>query len=287
MSAQRSNTMCVMTLSLNGTTSVLRSASEPCAKFTCPRLKPRFKKPAYLNYPGENSKVRHGEGIFVGYRYYEKKKIEPLFPFGYGLSYTTFAYRNLRLSTSEVNPDEEIQVFVDVQNTGARAGQEVVQLYVRDVKSRLMRPEKELKAFAKVALTPGETKTVTLTLNRESLAYYDDAVRQWVAEAGEFDVLVGSSSQDIRASARFTLKSFSRFGGPAKTGSRFNITCTLRQLLAHEEARAILEKFLPDFMNSPYLSKTMDFSLEQMTRFAPEVFTDEVKQAIARELAQI
>jgi beta-glucosidase len=169
--------------------------------------------PAYINYPGENGKVVYGEGLFVGYRYYEKKKIAPLFPFGYGLSYTTFAYDNLQLSASEIGPDDTLTVSIDVTNTGARAGKEIVQLYVRDVESHLHRPHKELKAFAKVQLEPEERKTVQLTLDRASMAYYDDHERAWVAEAGEFELLVGASSQEIKASATFTLTATSRFGG--------------------------------------------------------------------------
>jgi beta-glucosidase len=162
--------------------------------------------PAYINYPGENGHVRYGEGIFVGYRYYEKKKVAPLFPFGYGLSYTTFAYSNLRLSSAVIGPDDQLTVQVDITNTGQRAGQEIVQLYVRDIVSRLTRPKKELKAFAKVALAPGETATVSLTLDRTSLAYWDNKEHAWVAEAGEFEALVGSSSQDIHASEMFSLR---------------------------------------------------------------------------------
>ena len=251
--------------------------------------------PAYINYPGENGRVHYGEGIFVGYRYYDKKKIEPLFPFGYGLSYTTFAYRNLRLSASDtstglsarVDADEGLRVSVDVQNTGARAGQEVVQLYVRDLESSLMRPEKELKAFAKVNLEPGQTKTVTLTLNRESLAYYDDGEQQWVAEAGEFEVLVGSSSRDIRASAGFTLKATSRFGGSEKAAVRLGLNSTLQLLLANEEARAILSRHLPGLLDAPQLSMALGFTLEQVAGMAPGVFTAEVMQGIAEDLAQL
>ncbi|HZO74716.1 MAG TPA: glycoside hydrolase family 3 C-terminal domain-containing protein [Ktedonobacteraceae bacterium] len=165
--------------------------------------------PAYLNFPGENGKVYYGEGLFVGYRYYDKKRVAPLFPFGFGLSYTTFGYSALRLSAREIGPDDTLQVSVDVTNTGLRAGKEVVQLYVRDRQARLQRPEKELKAFAKVHLEPGECKTVTLSIGRSALAYYDDSLHQWVAEAGEFDVLVGASSRDIRALATFTLRNSS------------------------------------------------------------------------------
>lgn len=158
--------------------------------------------PAFINYPGENGKVHYGEGLFVGYRYYDKKQIAPLFPFGHGLSYTTFAYDNLRLNGA-FGPGDEIKVSVDVTNTGQRAGQEVVQVYVRDEASRLVRPPQELKAFAKVALRPGETQTVTLTLTGQSLAYYDPSVGDWVTEPGAFTLLVGSSSRDIRLTGQF------------------------------------------------------------------------------------
>ncbi len=170
--------------------------------------------PAFINYPGENGKVHYGEGIFVGYRYYEKKQIAPLFPFGFGLSYTTFAYDNLRVSADAITPEQTLRVEIDVTNTGDRAGQEVVQFYVRDVVSNLVRPPKELKGFVKVELAPGEAKTVSITLDRASLAYYDDHFQQWIAEAGEFEVLVGSSSQDIRAAAVFTLTASQLFDGP-------------------------------------------------------------------------
>ena len=159
--------------------------------------------PAYLNYPGENGQVLYGEGLFVGYRYYDKKDIAPLFPFGYGLSYTTFAYRNLQLSKPKFSARETIGFSVDVENTGSRAGKEIVQVYVRDTQSRLVRPEKELQAFAKVMLEPGETKTVEFTLDQEALSYYDPASKRWVAEPGEFQLLVGSSSRNIRLVGRF------------------------------------------------------------------------------------
>lgn len=162
--------------------------------------------PAYLNYPGENGRVVYGEGIFVGYRYYEKKRVSPRFPFGYGLSYTRFEYGNLRLSTDSLKPGGKLTVFLDVTNTGSRAGQEVVQLYVRDPQARLARPEKELKAFAKLDLQPGQKTTLSFDLGQRSLAYYDDTKAAWVAEAGEFEVLLGASSEDIRARASFCLE---------------------------------------------------------------------------------
>jgi len=154
--------------------------------------------PAYINYPGENGKVRYGEGIFVGYRYYDTKKLAPLFPFGHGLSYTTFAYSRLRLSRKMLSPSQTLTVKVDVTNTGKVAGQEVVQVYVRDVAATVARPEKELKAFAKVALKPKQTKTVTFTLDREAFWYFDTLQNRWRTEAGEFEIWVGASSRDIK-----------------------------------------------------------------------------------------
>jgi beta-glucosidase len=130
--------------------------------------------PTYINYPGENGKVRYGEGIFVGYRYYDTKKIAPLFPFGHGLSYATFKYSNLRISAKSITPNQTLKVKVDVTNTGKVAGKEIVQLYVRDVKSTFARPEKELKAFEKVELKPKQTKTLTFT-NRAHPVFTPDS----------------------------------------------------------------------------------------------------------------
>lgn len=193
----------------NAITDVLFGNVNPSGKLTETFPMRLEDNPAYINYPGENGKVFYGEGLFVGYRYYEKKKIAPLFPFGFGLSYTTFSYDALRLSAQKIAPDEILQVSIDVTNTGSRAGQEVVQVYVRDLESHLHRPEKELKAFAKVQLEPGERKTVTLSLARDAFAYYDDLKHAWVAEAGVFEIQVGSSSQDIHATATFELKASS------------------------------------------------------------------------------
>jgi beta-glucosidase len=167
--------------------------------------------PAYLNFPGENGKIYYGEGLFIGYRYYDTKQIVPLFPFGFGLSYTTFSYSTLRLSTSQMNPDDNLQVSVDITNTGQCAGKEVVQMYIRDEQARLRRPEKELKGFAKVFLEPGERKTVTLSIGRDALAYFDDLTHEWVAEAGTFQVLVGASSRDSSTTAPFIFTTTSRW----------------------------------------------------------------------------
>ncbi len=163
--------------------------------------------PAYLNYPGANGVVRYGEGIFIGYRYYDAKEMPVLFPFGYGLSYTTFAYSNLKVSAQAFRDVDGLTVSVDVTNTGSVAGKETVQVYVHDQKCKMPRPQKELKGFAKVALQPGETKTVTIPLDFRAFAYYNPAYGQWITEDGEFDILVGASSRDTRCQAVVTLQS--------------------------------------------------------------------------------
>ena len=156
-------------------------------------------------YPGEEGQVFYREGVFIGYRYFERENIKPLFPFGFGLSYTTFVYGDLALSADEITAGGTVNVSVSVTNSGDRAGQEVAQLYVRDVKATVARPEKELKGFAKLTLEPGETKIATFSLNMRALAYFDEQQNAWVAEAGEFEVLVGASSDDVRSRATFTL----------------------------------------------------------------------------------
>ena len=160
--------------------------------------------PAFLNYPGLRE-VQYGEGIFVGYRYYDMKNVEPLFPFGHGLSYTTFEYSDLQLPASSDDPNQ-VHVSLTVKNSGNRAGKEIIQLYVRDCEASLVRPPKELKGFAKISLEPGETKTVSFQLDFRSFAFYDPQLNDWVAEAGDFEIQVGASSRDIRLKGTFTLQ---------------------------------------------------------------------------------
>ncbi|MED1556880.1 glycoside hydrolase family 3 C-terminal domain-containing protein [Bacillus paramycoides] len=153
--------------------------------------------PSYLNFPGEGDKVEYKEGVFVGYRYYDMKNIEPLFPFGFGLSYTNFEYSNLSIDKKEIKDTDTVSVRVNVKNTGSTVGKEIVQLYIKDVESTMIRPEKELKGFEKVALQPGEEKTVSFTLNKRSFAYYNVELKDWHVETGEFEILVGKSSKEI------------------------------------------------------------------------------------------
>ncbi len=155
-------------------------------------------------YPGGDSETYH-EGIFVGYRWADRRKIRPLFSFGHGLSYTTFAYGRASVDSKEIGPDGSLTVTVPVTNTGFRAGSEIVQLYISDLKCSLPRPVKELKGFDKIFLAPGETRTVSFTLDRSALSFFDPVLHEWVAEPGDFEVLIGASSSDIRSRVGFKL----------------------------------------------------------------------------------
>jgi beta-glucosidase len=236
--------------------------------------------PAYVNYPGENGKVRYGEGLFVGYRYYDKKEIAPLFPFGHGLSYTTFQYSNLRLSARSQSPDEPLKVQVNVTNTGNVAGKEVVQLYVHDVKSTVARPEKELKAFAKVTLAPGQTRTVSLTLTREAFWYFDMRKNEWATEPGEFEILVGSSSRDIRLKETFILLDETR-------AARLHTGLTVEALLDDPDGRAIVSKYIGGFLLMNDMSMAKDMTLEQVAASHPTFVSAAVLAKIGEELAKV
>lgn len=162
--------------------------------------------PSYLNFPGNREKVCYQEGVFIGYRYYDKKKMDVLFPFGYGLSYTDFTYSNMKVTVNGKNAadidvikeTDEIVVSADITNTGNCDGAEIVQLYIKNPVVYEIRPEKELRDFAKVFLKAGETKTVTFTLNARAFSYYETRIHDWYAESGDYEILLASSSRDIR-----------------------------------------------------------------------------------------
>ena len=162
--------------------------------------------PSYLNFPGNREKVCYQEGVFIGYRYYDKKKMDVLFPFGYGLSYTDFTYSNMKVTVNGKNAadvdvikeTDEIVVSADITNTGNCDGAEIVQLYINNPVVYEIRPEKELRDFAKVFLKAGETKTVTFMLNARAFSYYETRIHDWYAESGDYEILLASSSRDIR-----------------------------------------------------------------------------------------
>jgi len=236
--------------------------------------------PAYINYPGENGKVRYGEGIFVGYRYYDKKNITPLFPFGHGLSYTKFKYSNLKLSAKSITPNDTLKVKVDVTNTGKIAGKEIVQLYVRDVKSTFARPDKELKGFEKIELKPKQTKTVTFTLDREAFWYFDAVKNAWSTEAGAFEILVGGSSRDVSEKRSVQLV-------PEPRASRLHTGHTLKTLLADPDGRAIISKYAGGFLLMADMSGAVEMTLDQIALNHPNFVSQTLLAQIEKDLAQI
>lgn len=198
--------------------------------------------PSYLNFPGEKDMVEYREGIFVGYRYYDKKKMDVLFPFGHGLSYTTFDYRNLKLNSSRIKDTDELTVSVDVINTGKREGKEVIQLYVADKESTVIRPVKELRDFDKVDLKPGETKTVTFTLGKRAFAYYNTQIHDWHVESGDFTIMIGRSSRDIVLSENVYVES------TVALPVHFTTDSTVGDVMENPRGREIIEGIMADNM---------------------------------------
>jgi len=160
---------------------------------------------SYYADPPESKKVQYSEGVFVGYRHFDKSSTKPLFPFGYGLSYTTFNYSHLSITPQSGNLSEPVTVLFDVTNTGSREAAEVAEVYVGEVHASVPRPVKELKGFTKVSLKPGETRRVMMTLDRRAFSYYDVQGKDWKAEPGEFTVLVGGSSDNTPLQGTFSL----------------------------------------------------------------------------------
>ena len=194
--------------------------------------------PAYLNWPGDSGEVRYGEGLFIGYRYYDARKLPVPFPFGYGLSYTTFAYSNPKLSATTFNDGDGLTVTVDITNTGEVAGKETVQVYVHDQQSGLSRPQKELKGFAKVELSPGETKTISIPLDFRAFAFYHPEHKQWITESGDFDILIAASVADIRHTLTATLQS------TLNLPSILDKESTLREWAVDPRGRVVFEPVL-------------------------------------------
>ncbi len=194
--------------------------------------------PAYLSEFGEGDNVNYTEGIYVGYRWYDKRNMDVLFPFGFGLSYTTFEYSDIRVSADEINADDTLTVCVTVKNTGKVFGKEAVQLYVADNHSSVHRPVRELKGYEKVSLDAGESKKVYFKLDRRSFSYYNDKVHKWVLEDGRFDIEIGSSSRDIRQSA------FVYINGGDKLPLKFTINSLLGDFMSYPPAKEILMDFV-------------------------------------------
>ena len=260
---------------------VLSGAVNPCGKLaeTFPlRLQDN---PSYLNFPGNRDRVEYGEGIFVGYRYYDKKEMPVLFPFGHGLSYTTFGYSDIVVDKPAALDTDTITVSVKVKNTGTCAGKEVVQLYVAPKSTREVRPPKELKGFKKISLTPGEEKTVTFTLNKRAFAFYDADLKDWRVEDGVYGILVGSSSRDIRLEKDIKVS-------PAVPHKRtITLNTPVAELMENPKGAAFLDKIMagspianndpdnPNPMHNMFMAMMKEMPVRAAGMFNGQVITQE------------
>lgn len=231
---------------------LLLGTANPCGKLAETFPQELSHNPSYLNFPGEGDRVEYKEGLFVGYRYYDTKKIKPLFPFGYGLSYTTFAYTGMTVAQKQISAGETVKVTVRVKNTGPQAGKEIVQLYIKAQESSVIRPEKELKGFAKVALAPGEEQTVTFTLDKRAFACFSVEQKDWWVESGDFVIMVGSSVQDIHLTETIRVNS-------AQTGQKkFNRNSIFLDITADPVGAALVADLIPRITGSVDPAKIME-----------------------------
>lgn len=215
---------------------ILFGNSSPCGKLAETFPEKLEHNPSYINFPGDGKTVTYGEGLFVGYRWYDKTRIKPLYPFGYGLSYTCFEYSDIKLSNEKINAEDNSTVTCTVKNTGKLDGKEIVQLYIKEKEPTIPRPEKELKGFIKLDLKAGESKTISFTLDKRSFAYWDTDIKDWYVNSGCFEILIGASSEDIRVSAYIDVVN------PKQKPNKLTMLSTVYDLAAHPNGRALLNE---------------------------------------------
>ena len=227
--------------------------------------------PSCLYYGGEGDVTEYREGIFVGYRYYDRKKMDVLYPFGHGLSYTTFEYSSLKLSAERIRDTDTLTVTLTVKNTGNRAGKAVVQLYVGDVESTHIRPVRELKGFAKVALQPGERKEVSFKLDKRSFAYWNRQIHDWHVETGMFTIEAGASSRDLPLKAEVMVES------TVELPRHYTMDSIFMDIMADPKAKAVM---------MPLIQKTMEIfdnsEREGDTEAAKEAVTEDMTMAMMK-----
>jgi beta-glucosidase len=245
----------------SATADLLLGAADPAGRLA-ETVPVRFEdNPAIGAFPGELGHVRYGEGLLIGYRWYDAHRLEVAYPFGHGLSYTTFGYRDLAVTVLADGDEPRVEVSLTVANTGDRAGRETIQVYVTDPQASVYRPEQELRAFAQVSLAPGESAPVTVTLDARAFAFWHDSAKGWVVEGGEFGIRVGASSRDIRLSGTVTL-SGQGYLVPLTADSTVDVW------LEHPDAGPWLREQLGDGMFTAMLS---DPTNGQMMRAIPLV----------------
>lgn len=217
---------------------LLLGECSPCGKLAETFPMKLTDTPAFFNFPGERGIVEYREGIYIGYRYYDKRQMAVLFPFGHGLSYTSFSYSGLKFNKEQMTEGETLILSFLVKNTGACKGKEIVQLYVSDESCSVGRPLRELKEFAKVELNPGEEKEITFYLDQRAFAYYEPLLHDWYVESGIFTIEIGASSRDIRLTAQIDVT------GIKDLPQHVNRNTTLGELMLNSEGRKFVEQFL-------------------------------------------
>ena len=252
--------------------------------------------PCYLTYGKGREEAVYQEGVFVGYRYYTSKKQEVMFPFGYGLSYTTFTYSNLTVDKSEITDQESVKVHVTVKNTGDRAGKEVVQLYVASPNDSVIRPVRELRGFEKIELEPGEEKTVTFELGMRAFAYWNEKVHDWYVEDGEYQIQIGKNAEEIILEEMLTVH------GTKSVPKRYSMNSCLGELMRDEHAQAVMGPFMAGMagnteaeklqkrqendesgvVNAEMMAAMMeDMPLRQLLSFVPGMEREMLEQLVA------
>lgn len=269
---------------------VLLGVANPSGKLAETFPKKLADNPSYLFFPGEKDRAEYREGIFVGYRYYDKKEMEVLFPFGYGLSYTNFEYSDLRLDKQELVDREILRVKIKVKNTGKVRGKEIVQLYVKDVKSSVIRPEKELKGFVKVELEPGEEKEVEFELDKRAFAYFNMDIKDWYVETGEFEILIGKSSRDIVLKDTIYVKS------TVEIKRKYHKNSTIGDIIedpyAEEIFKPIIQQIIersplkdaPEDLYQMFVNMMRYMPLRNLLSFGGGQFTEEMLDELIRKL---
>lgn len=233
--------------------------------------------PSYIFYGGEKDRVEYREGIFVGYRYYDKKNAEVLFPFGHGLSYTTFEYSNLKLDKKSMKDTETLNVSIDITNIGKVFGKEVVQLYIEDLESTVIRPIRELKGFTKVALNPGETKTVKFELSKRAFAYYNTKISDWHVESGEFNIAIGKSSRDILCREKVFVES------TVTIPVIYDENSTIGDILSNPESAIKLKPLIDKYASTTeFISVSEEYS--SLEALSPEVIEETINSIPLRQL---
>ncbi|MDB8709940.1 glycoside hydrolase family 3 C-terminal domain-containing protein [Mediterraneibacter gnavus] len=247
--------------------------------------------PCYLTYGKGMDEAVYSEGVFVGYRYYTSKKQEVLFPFGYGLSYTTFTYSNLNLDKTQMADTEILTVSVDVENTGTRTGKEVVQIYVAPGETETARPLKELRAFDKIELAPGEKKTVTFELDARAFAYWNTEIHDWYVESGAYEIQVGKNAEEVLLHTSIQVK------GTKKIKKTYTLNTCIGELMQDEKGKVVFGQMMGsnkqatemaesnqanEVINDEMMAAIMnDMPLRQLLSFVPGMTREALEQILA------